>query len=109
MDSRALRRETPHGGPLTMRPLRAPLRVRLHNIGSCFQLEQVVALDGGVCVAVYAFTRDGGERLQHAVASALLPVIQRHACELVLLQDRDRSTLRRRRKRVQALRGFASY
>lgn len=88
-----LRRETPEA-PLATRPLRAPLRVRLHYVGPGLQLQQVLALDGGVAgVAVRAFSCDGGERLQHAVAAALLPVVQRHARELVLLQDRDRSTL----------------
>jgi hypothetical protein len=86
--------------PLATRPLRAPLRVRLHYVGPGLQLEQVLALDGGVArVAVHAFSCDGGERLQHAVAATLLPVVQRHARELVLLQDRDRSTLWTKLKR----------
>ena len=38
-----------------------PLRVRLHNISPRLQLEQVVALDGGVRVAIHTFTCDGGE------------------------------------------------
>lgn len=57
----ALGWEKPHVSLAAVHPLGPPLRVCLHDIGTRFQLEQVVTLDGGVWVPVRAFACDGGQ------------------------------------------------
>lgn len=84
--------------PLALSSLRSPLCVSLHNVCSGLQLKQMVTLDGGFCVAIIAFTWNSGKRLKHTVTATLLPVIQGHACKLVLLQYRNWSTLRKKNK-----------
>ena len=79
-----------------MRSLWSPLCVCLHNVSSWFKLKKMVALDGRsllVGANAGAFPWHGGKWLQHAVSATLLPVIQGHACKLMLLQYWNWSTL----------------